>query len=71
MQRTSSPRAIRAVVMATFGTRAHNLAIDVLGAVGIDVPGAAAPVRDFGGAHCLCVLFSYRGQARLGLGYDS
>jgi hypothetical protein len=49
---TSSSSAEGTVAMAALLANADNLAVDVLGGVGVDVAGTAATVANLGSRHC-------------------
>ena len=48
---TSATSAEGAIAMAAFGANPNDLAVDVLGVVGVDVTGATATVRNFRSRH--------------------
>ena len=51
LPRTSATGAESTVSVAAFGANSDDLAVDVLGVIGVDVAGAATTMRDFRSSH--------------------
>lgn len=55
---TSATSTEGAIAMAALGTNANDLAVDILGVVGVDVTGATAAVRNLRSRHFGCAILS-------------